>query len=314
MSNLDTSSIAFQEPGMFEETRFEKIHNVQFNSSSEASILVAREIAELIQDKQEEGRNCVLGLATGSSPIKVYEELVRLHQEEGLSFKNVITFNLDEYLGMDPGNLQSYHYFMHEHLFNHVDIPPEQVHIPDGRVDPDQIRQYCLDYEAKIKEAGGLDFQLLGIGRTGHIGFNEPGSHVNSGTRVINLNHITRVDAAPAFQGIDHVPKKAITMGIGTAKSAHRIVLLAWGSNKAAIVQETIEGEISAQVPASYLQEHTNTTFVLDQAASSQLTRINTPWLVGPCEWASHLKLKAVVWLSILLDKSVLKLTDKDYT
>ena len=314
MRNSKDRSIVYKEPGKFEETRFEKIHNAIFDSSIEASILVAREIAELIREKQKLGESCILGLATGSSPIKVYEELVRLHREEGLSFAHVYTFNFDEYLGMDRHNIQSYYYFMHEHLFNHIDIPPENVHIPDGMIEAENLRDYCLDYEAKIKEAGGLDFQLLGIGRTGHIGFNEPGSHVNSGTRVITLNHMTRVDAAPGFLGIDNVPRKAITMGIGTSKSAKRIVLLAWGSNKSSILQKTIEGDITSNVPATYLQKHNNTTFVIDKAASSELTRIKTPWLVTTCDWNETLKLKAVVWLSELLGKSILKLTATDYT
>ena len=275
--------INFKEAGRFEETRFEKIHNVIFDSSKEASLLVAHEIANLIQRKEELNEPCVLGLATGSSPIKVYEELVRMHKEEGLSFKNVITFNLDEYYPMDKDNIQSYYYFMHEHLFNHVDIPAENINIPDGKVSAEELRQYCIDYDMKINSYGGLDFQLLGIGRTGHIGFNEPGSHVNSATRSITLDHITRVDAAPAFLGVDNVPRKAITMGIGTVRNAKRIVLLAWGISKADIIKETIEGEISSQVPATYLQEHPNATFVLDTEASSELTRVKTPWLVKSC-------------------------------
>ena len=258
-------------------------------------------------------KKCVLGLATGSSPIKVYEELIRLHNEEGLSFENVITFNLDEYFPMDKSNIQSYFYFMHEHLFNHVNILPENIHIPDGNISIDNLYQYCIDYEMKIKDAGGLDFQLLGIGRTGHIGFNEPGSHLNSGTRIITLNHITRIDAAPSFLGIENVPRKAITMGIGTVRDAKRIVLLAWGSNKSEIIKETIEGEISTAVPATYLQQHNNTTFVMDEDASSELTRVKTPWLVKSCVWNDDLKLKAVTWLSNLLDKPILKLTDKNY-
>ncbi|MFL9831632.1 glucosamine-6-phosphate deaminase [Flavobacterium sp. ARAG 55.4] len=305
--------INFKEAGRFEETRFEKIHNVIFDSSKEASLLVAQEIANLIQRKEELNEPCVLGLATGSSPIKVYEELVRMHKEEGLSFKNVVTFNLDEYYPMDKDNIQSYFYFMHEHLFNHVDIKAENINIPDGKVSAEELRQYCIDYDMKINSYGGLDFQLLGIGRTGHIGFNEPGSHVNSATRSITLDHITRVDAAPAFLGVDNVPRKAITMGIGTVKNAKRIVLLAWGISKADIVKETIEGEISSQVPATYLQEHNNTTFVLDTEASSELTRVKTPWLVKSCLWTDELKLKAVVWLSGLTNKPILKLTDKDY-
>ena len=260
----DYNSIAFAKAGKFEESRYEKIHNVVFDSSSEASILVAHEIASLIREKEALNKPCVLGLATGSSPIKVYEELVRMHKEEGLSLANVVTFNLDEYYPMDKSNIQSYYYFMHEHLFNHVDILPENINIPNGLVNNEDIYQYCIDYELKIKEAGGLDFQLLGIGRTGHIGFNEPGSHLNSATRIITLDHITRVDAAPSFLGIDNVPRKAITMGIGTVLSAKRIVLLAWGANKGSIVKETIEGEESSYVPATYLQNHNNTTFVLD--------------------------------------------------
>jgi len=303
----------YQPVGQFEDTRFEKIHNVTYKSSVEASILVAQEIADLIKEKQQENKNCILGLATGSSPIKVYEELVRIHQEEGLSFENVITFNLDEYFPMDKSNIQSYFYFMHEHLFNHVNILPENINVPNGTITLENLYQYCIDYEMKIKAVGGLDFQLLGIGRTGHIGFNEPGSHSNSGTRIITLDPITRIDAAPSFLGIENVPRKAITMGIGSVKSAKRIVLLAWGANKSEIIKEAIEGAISANVPATYLQEHTNTTFVLDEEAHAELTRVKTPWLVKSCTWDEALKLKAVVWLSNLLNKSILKLTDKNY-
>jgi glucosamine-6-phosphate deaminase len=299
--------------GQFEDTRFEKIHNLTYKSSLEASIMVAQEIATLILEKQRENKKCVLGLATGSSPIKVYEELVRMHQEENLSFENVITFNLDEYFPMDKSNIQSYFYFMHEHIFNHVNILPENINIPDGTVSIEDLNQYCIDYEMKIKAVGGLDFQLLGIGRTGHIGFNEPGSHMNSGTRIITLNHITKIDAAPSFLGIENVPRKAITMGIGTVKNAKRIVLLAWGANKSQILQETLEGEVSAAVPAGYLQQHKNTTFVMDEEASSELTRVKTPWLVKSCAWDIVLKLKAVTWLSNLLERPILKLTDKDY-
>ena len=306
-------NINYKEAGKFEETRFEKIHNVIFNNSNEASIIVAHEIAELISNKALENKNCVLGLATGSSPIKVYEELVRMHNEEGLSFANVISFNLDEYYPMDRQNMQSYHYFMHEHLFNHIDILPENIHVPDGTVSNEDVYQYCIDYELQIKTAGSLDLQLLGIGRTGHVGFNEPGSHLNSGTRSITLDHITRVDAAPAFLSIDNVPRKAITMGIGTIRKAKRIILLAWGINKASIIKETIEGEISSDVPATYLQNHDNISFILDNEAAGELTRVKTPWLVSSCIWSDGLKRKSVVWLSELLNKSILKLTDKDY-
>jgi len=310
---LHQKKTSYQPVGKFEDTRFEKIHNVTYKSSIEASILVAQEIASLIKEKQQENKHCILGLATGSSPIRVYEELVRMHKEEGLSFENVITFNLDEYFPMDKNNIQSYFYFMHEHLFNHVNIIPENINIPDGTISIDNLYQYCIDYEMKIKALGGLDFQLLGIGRTGHIGFNEPGSHLNSGTRIITLNNITRVDAAPSFFGIENVPRKAITMGIGSVRDAKRIVLLAWGANKNTIIKEAIEGQISSMVPATYLQQHNNTTFILDEEASSELTRVKTPWLVKSCVWDNTLKLKAVTWLSALLSKPILKLTDKDY-
>ncbi len=306
-------NIQYQKPGQFEETRYEKIHNVVFENDKDGSIVVAREIANLIKEKQKEGKPAVLGLATGSSPIKVYDELIRIHKEEGLSFENVITFNLDEYYPMEPDDPNSYHYFMNQYLFNHIDINRENIHIPDGTVPFDQITEYCLDYERKIKEAGGLDFQLLGIGRSGHIGFNEPGSHINSQTRLITLAHITRVDAAPSFHGLNNVPRKAITMGISTIMQAKRIVLLAWSKKKADIIQKTVEGEITSDIPATYLQKHPNTTFVLDSEAASKLTRIHTPWIVKDVEWTDQMAKKAVVWLSEKTNRPILKLTDNEY-
>jgi glucosamine-6-phosphate deaminase len=305
--------ISYKTAGQFEETRFEKIHNEIFKNSLEASLVVAREIADLIRSKQAKNKPCVLGLATGSSPIKVYQELVRMHKEEGLSFANVVTFNLDEYYPMPKESNQSYYYFMHQHLFNHVDIKPENVNIPDGTVAIENLNQFCIDYELKIKSAGGLDFQLLGIGRTGHVGFNEPGSHINSGTRIITLDHITKVDASGDFNGIANVPKRAVTMGVSTILRSKRIILMAWGQNKASIIKRTIQGEISSEVPATFLQNHTNTTFVLDEGAASELTRLETPWLVGECIWTEQLKNKAIVWLCQETKQSILKLTDRDY-
>jgi glucosamine-6-phosphate deaminase len=305
--------ISYKTAGQFEETRFEKIHNEIFKNSTDASLIVAQEIADLIRSKQAKNEPCVLGLATGSSPIKVYQELVRMHKEEGLSFANVVTFNLDEYYSMPKESNQSYHYFMHQHLFNHVDIKPENVNIPDGTVAIENLNQFCVDYELKIKNAGGLDFQLLGIGRTGHVGFNEPGSHINSGTRIITLDHITKVDASGDFNGIGNVPKRAVTMGVSTILRSKRIVLMAWGQNKASIIKRTIQGEISSEVPATFLQNHNNTTFVLDEGAASELTRLETPWLVGECIWTQELKSKAIVWLCQKTNQSILKLTDRDY-
>ena len=305
--------ISFKSAGKFEETRFEKIHNEIFKNSTEASKVVAQEIAQLIKYKQQKNEPCILGLATGSSPVKVYEELVRMHKEEGLSFKNVITFNLDEYYPMTKENKQSYHCFMHQHLFDHIDIKSENINIPDGTVSIENLNQYCIDYEMKIKNSGGIDFQLLGIGRTGHVGFNEPGSHINSGTRIITLDHITRVDASSDFNGIENVPKRAITMGVSTIMRSKRIVLMAWGQNKSEIVKRTIQGEISSEVPATFLQNHNNSTFVLDQFAASELTRFKTPWLVGECNWTEELKRKAIIWLCQETKQSILKLTDRDY-
>jgi glucosamine-6-phosphate deaminase len=309
----NTDAIFYNIPGKFEETRFEKNHNVIFKNSVEASKVVAEEIAQLIRTKQSNNESCVLGLATGSSPIRVYEELVRMHREDGLSFNNVISFNLDEYYPMTKENRQSYHYFMHEHLFNHIDIKPENINIPDGTVALKKLNQYCIDYDLKIKQSGGIDFQLLGIGRTGHVGFNEPGSHINSGTRIITLDHITRVDASSDFNGIDNVPKRAITMGVSTILKSKRNVLMAWGQNKANIIKRTIQGDISSDVPATFLQHHSNATFVLDQSAATELTRFKTPWLVGQCIWTQELKSKAIVWLCNETDQAILKLTDRDY-
>ncbi len=313
MAKTPTTELTYKAPGTHEENRYEKLHNVIVSSAAKGSELIAQEIADIIRAKQAKGKNCVLGLATGSSPLSVYAELVRMHKEEGLSFQNVVSFNLDEYWPMGKENLQSYHYFMHENLFDHIDIKPENIHIPDGEVKANQVRAYCQDYEAKIEAAGGLDFQLLGIGRTGHIGFNEPGSNQNSRTRLVNLDHITREDAAEGFQGLEYVPKRAITMGIATVLSAKRIVLMAWGQKKSEVVQQAIEGTVTSQLPSSFLQTHENTTFVLDEEAAAELTRIKTPWIVQTCEWNDKLKYQAVVWLCRKTGKSVLKLTESDY-
>lgn len=305
--------INYQPPGQFEETRFEKIHNIVFNDSKEGSIKIAHEIAALIKHKQSINTNCVLGLATGSSPIGVYNELIRLHKEEDLSFYNVVSFNLDEYYGLTKTNIQSYYHFMHEHLFNEVDIKPENVHIPDGQIPLEALQNYCMDYEKKIETFGGLDFQLLGIGRTGHIGFNEPGSHINSITRIVTLDYITRQDAAKDFLGIEKVPKKAITMGITTIQRAKRIVLMGWGQHKSSIIKKTIEGAITSFIPATYLQNHKNTTVILDKEAAQDLTRYKTPWLVEIPEWTESLRKKAIAWLCEHTKKPILNLTEKDY-
>ncbi len=305
--------INYKSPGTLEETRFEKIHSVIFDESKQASKIVANEIAILIRKKQKENKNCILGLATGSSPISVYKELVRLHKEEGLSFSNVITFNLDEYFPMKNVDIQSYHHFMHLHLFSHIDIKLENINIPNGELDLDKINNHCNKYENKIKKLGGIDFQLLGIGRTGHIGFNEPGSNYSSLTRIVHLDYITRNDARKGFYGIENVPTRAITMGINTIRKSKRVVLLAWGQNKAEAIKKAIEGKVDTNIPASFLQNHKNVTFVLDRTSASNLTRIQSPWKVGSCKWTKELKSKAVVWLCKNTNKSILNLTESDY-
>ncbi|SKC04654.1 glucosamine-6-phosphate deaminase [Sphingobacterium nematocida] len=298
---------------LLEETRFEKVPVSVHASQSAASIHVANRIASLIKEKQAKGEKAVLGLATGATPVKVYKELVRLHKEEGLSFQNVITFNLDEYFPMQPTADQSYVTFMKKNLFDLIDIPKENINIPDGTIDISQVQAYCEAYEQKISELGGLDIQILGIGRTGHIGFNEPGSAPNSGTRLVTLDDLTRRDASRDFGGKEYVPTKAITMGVGTIFKAKEIILMAWNEKKAEIVKKAIEGEISPDIPATYLQLSDNVEFILDEDAASLLTRFDTPWLAHDVAWTESLTKKAVVWLSLKLNKAILKLTDDDY-
>ena len=291
----------------------EQILTKIFDTASDGSIFVANHIADLIRRNNNQGESTVLGLATGSTPTQVYDELIRMHHEEGLSFQNVITFNLDEYYPMKPDALQSYVRFMNEHLFDHINIPEEQIHIPDGTIPEESVNEYCRNYEQHIKEVGGLDIQLLGIGRTGHIGFNEPGSRPDSTTRLITLDRITRKDAASDFFGEEHVPRRAITMGVGTILNADRIIMMAWGEGKAPIINEAVEGPVRDQVPATYLQEHPNATVILDEASAENLSRKKTPWLLSRCDWDDHLIRKGVVWLCQEVDKPVLKLTDEDY-
>lgn len=291
---------------------------VIYSTSAAAGAAVARQIAELIQDKARRGERAVLGLATGSTPRTVYDELVRLHQHEGLSFRDVVTFNLDEYWPMRPEALQSYQRFMRECLFEHVDIDPAHTFIPDGTLPRESVSAACAEYERRIAQFGGIDFQLLGIGRTGHIGFNEPGSSRASRTRLITLDKITRRDAASDFFGEWNVPYQAITMGVGTILEARRVVLLAFGEQKADIIRRAVEGEITSAVAASFLRQHPHASFVLDPAAARELTAIKTPWLLGPLSdrgltWDRATTRRAVIWLALKLGKPILKLVAEDY-
>ncbi|KAA3436293.1 glucosamine-6-phosphate deaminase [Rufibacter hautae] len=297
----------------FSATALEKLPVTIFDTPEEGSRRIAHSIAATIREKQKTGEKAVLGLATGSSPIGVYQELVRLHKDENLSFRNVVTFNLDEYYPMQPDALQSYVHFMHEHLFNYIDILPQNIHIPDGSLPIEKVAEFCAAYEQLIEEAGGIDVQLLGIGRTGHIGFNEPGSGLASHTRLVKLDPLTIADATKDFIKEEFVPLRAITMGVGTIMKARKIIMMAWGEGKAPIVREMVEGKISEEVPASFLQQHERVTVILDQWAASELSRIKTPWLVGLVDWDQNLMRRAVIWLSLQAKRPLLKLTDEDY-
>jgi glucosamine-6-phosphate deaminase len=292
---------------------FEKIPVKIFPDLVKGSAAAAREIADLIIDKQKKNERCVLGLATGSTPKTLYAELVRLHKAEKLSFRNVVTFNLDEYYPIDNDALQSYNRFMRNNLFDHVDIDPAHIHIPDGEIKKEEIKSYCLRYEKMISEAGGIDLQVLGIGNNGHIGFNEPGSGIYSRTRLITLDNSTRLANSYEFPNISQVPRLAITMGISTILKAKRIILMAWGSAKAPVIKEAAEEDDTEHVPASLLQNHDNVTFFVDDAAAAELTRNKSPWLTGDCEWTPLMIKKAVVNMALKLKKPVLSLTNSDY-
>jgi glucosamine-6-phosphate deaminase len=291
----------------------EKIPVQVYDDAHEVNCAVARTIADLVRQRQKEGRTCVLGLPTGSTPVGVYDELIRMHREEGLSFAHVVTFNLDEYYPMPPGSLQSYNRFMREWLFDHIDIKPQNIHIPDGTIAEADVPAWCAGYEQAIRDAGGIDLQLMGIGRTGHIGFNEPGSARNSRTRMIRLDRMTRLDAASDFFGEENVPVRAITMGVGSILDARKLILIAFGEHKAPVIAQAVEGPITPQIAASYLQEHPDGSIVLDRAAAAELTRFKAPWLVSSVEWSPHMIRKAVLWLAAELGKPILKLTDEDY-
>jgi glucosamine-6-phosphate deaminase len=291
----------------------EKIPVKIFSSSTDGSLFVARQIANLIRQKEKEGKPCVIGLATGSSPKTLYAQLVKMHKEEGLSFKNVITFNLDQYYPMDKDALQSYHYFMRKNLFEHTDINPQNYHLPDGMITKENVKEHCLAYEQKIEEAGGLDLQILGIGTNGHIGFNEPGSGIYTKTRLTTLDNSTRLANSYEFGNMTEVPRMAITMGISTILKSKKIILMAWGQAKAAVIKKAVEDDDTEEVPASLLQNHDDCTFIIDETAATELTRFKSPWLTGECVWTDKMIKKAVVNLAMQLKKPVLSLTNNDY-
>ncbi len=291
---------------------FEKIPVKIYSSAKEGSNFVAQEIAKLIREKDQKKEKCVLGMATGGTPIFLYAELVRMHKEEGLSFKNVITFNLDEYYPIEKKAYQSYWSFMHRNLFDHIDIDPSNIHIPNGSWPKEEIKKYCAEYENKLDQTGGIDLQILGIGLNGHIGFNEPGSSIFSKTRLVNLDNTTRIANTYEFENIAKVPRLAVTMGISNILKSKRILLMGWGQ-KSAIIARSVEGHVSEHIPASILQQHNDCTFIVDEPAASDLTRIKSPWLTGECVWTPKMVKRAVVHMSLKLEKPVLSLTADDY-
>jgi glucosamine-6-phosphate deaminase len=290
-----------------------RVPTLLFPNSTAASKYVAREIDKLIRARNAANKPTVLGLATGSTPVGLYRELIRLHKEEGLDFTRVITFNLDEYLSIPKEDPHSYFKWMHETLFNHINIKWENIHIPEGTLDPEEIDEFCVGYERKIRDAGGIDIQILGIGRTGHIGFNEPGSPRNSRTRMVTLDSITRRDAAAGFFGEENVPNQAITMGVASIMDARRVFLMAFGEHKAPTVYKAVEQPPSEAVSASFLQEHPDALFLLDPAAASETTAVKRPWEVGPVDWTPERVRQAVVWLSLTVKKGLQKLSDDDF-
>jgi glucosamine-6-phosphate deaminase len=290
-----------------------KTPTLVFPTSAQAARHVALMIESLIRQNNSAGRPTVLGLPTGSTPVGLYRELIRLHREAGLDFSRVLTFNLDEYFPMRPDDPQSYRRWMQETFFNHVNLPPQNINVPDGTIRPEDAEEYCLRYEQKIRRAGGIDLMVLGIGRTGHIGFNEPGSTRHSRTRRVTLDPVTRRDAAGSFFGQDNVPHQALTMGVGTILDARKVVLMAFGEHKAPVVCRAVEGPVTDAVAASFLQQHPDATFLLDQAAAGALSSQARPWTLGPVEWTPALIRKAVIWLSLQVNKALLKLSDDDF-
>ncbi len=290
-----------------------KVPTLVFPTPVQAARHVALMIESLIRQNNSAGRPTVLGLPTGSTPVGLYRELIRLHKEAGLDFSRVVTFNLDEYFPMRPDDPQSYRRWMRETFFDHVNIAAQNVHVPDGTIAAEEAEDCCARYEQKIRRAGGIDLQVLGIGRTGHIGFNEPGSTRHSRTRLVTLDPVTRRDAAGSFFGEENVPPRALTMGVGTILDARKIVLMSFGEHKAPIVQRAVEGPVTDAVAASFLQEHPDATFLLDQAAAGALAAVARPWTVGPVEWTPALIRRAVIWLSLTVKKALLKLSDDDF-
>lgn len=294
-------------------TRFENLPVDIYETSTEGSVVIAKEIAAQIKQKQEIGAFFVMAVSGGNSPREIFKELVRLHKEEKLSFSNVIVFNIYEYYPLQCAANSSTQ-TIKECFVSQVDIAPENFYSPDGTMAKEQVLDFCQMYEQRIQNVGGIDYMLLGVGHAGNIGFNAAGSPINSSTRLVLMDEGMKKEVAKTFNTIESVPYSAITMGISTILKAKHIVLTAWGEDKARVIKETVEGKVNANLPASYLQNHLSVKVVLDLSASLDLTRISNPWLVTSCEWDSKLIRRAIVWLCLVTDKPILKLTNKDYS
>ena len=294
-------------------TRLEKIQTNIYESTEEGSFAIANELANQIRKKQELGENFVIGLPGGSSPLSVYKELVHMHKEENLSFRNVIVFLEYEFYPLaspSSGNLAH----LKSALLDYVDIAPENIHVPDGFMPKDAIFDFCRSYEEQLQMVGGFDYILLGVGRVSSLMFNGSGAMISSRTRLVLLDSAARKEAARIFPSVDNVPAGVITMGLGTMMKARNVILMAWGEDKAGIIAKTVEGNVCDSVPSSFLQNHQNAKVVVDLSAAYDLTRISHPWLVTTCEWDNKLIRRAIVWLCQLTGKPILKLTNKDYS
>ena len=295
------------------EKSIEKVLLVPVENQQTGIRLIAEKIARLIRGKQSKGKTTVLGLSGESSFIPVYDELVRIHQEEDLSFKDVVVFDVNEYYPIDSSNKKSVNYILHKCFFDRIDINPENIFLIDGNIKINKVPDFCASYEDQIREKGGMDLVLLNIGRDGEIGNNEPGSMINSRTRVVSMNATTISDVSVFFGKGNVVPTMAITMGIGTILNAKNIILTGWGEEKSSALKNIVEDQVSITVPGSLLQLHSNVTVYADPMAASKFTRTQSPWLVGKCKWTPRMTKRAVTWLSEKVEKPILKLTDEDY-
>ena len=295
------------------QTRYEKLRTNIYADTNEGACSVAQKVATLIRDKENQGERCVLGLSGGFSPLGVYDELVRMHREEDLSFADVVVFNVSEFFLSNQDERHSNAKLLRTYLLDKVDFKPENFFTPDASVNRTNVYDFCRHYEELIDQYDGLDVVLVSVGLVGNIAYNEPGSQISTLTRLMLLDNESQRDLKRYYSSISEVPTSAITMGLSTLLNAKQVILLAWGENKSAILKDVIEGKTDDSVPASFLQLHKNAMAAIDLNAAQQLTRISHPWLVGPCEWTDMLIRRAIVWLCNETDKPILKLTNKDY-